>query len=225
MRTIFFFLLALFCLGTRAQAPAYNFRHLGASQGLADGVVRAIGQDKYGYIWIGTLSGLNRFDGYTVTSFYNNAKDSTSLPAATVRAIWGDRRGRLWIGTESGLVQYDFAGKRFLPVSLLRQYGVYKIIESGDTLYLLTKKGIVVYNPQANTIHPLLNGEHINDFTMRNGTVYAATDSGLLLYDLKEATAQRQPLPSYLGSGISIVCVWTVQTTSGARLKSMEDGW
>jgi ligand-binding sensor domain-containing protein len=217
--------MLVLCIGPiQAQPADYNFRHLGAAQGLSDGVIRAIGQDKYGYIWIGTLSGLNRFDGYTVTTFYNNAKDSTSLPAATVRAILGDSRGRLWIGTEAGMVQYDFAGKRFLPVSPLRQQGVYKIIESGTTLYLLTEKGIVGYNPQANTIITILNGEPLNDFTIRNGTVYAATDNGLLLYNIKTAAAQRRQIPAYLGSGIHRVCVdnagniWCTPKVNGGRL-------
>jgi ligand-binding sensor domain-containing protein len=200
--------MLVLCIGPiQAQPADYNFRHLGAAQGLSDGVIRAIGQDKYGYIWIGTLSGLNRFDGYTVKTFYNKAKDSTSLPAATVRSILGDSRGRLWIGTEKGLVQYDFAGKRFLPVSPLRQNAVYKIIESGDHLYLLSETGLVVYNPQANTINTLLAGERMNDFTMWNGRLYAATDSGLLLYDIRTKAAQRRPIPAYLGSGIRRVCV------------------
>ena len=48
------------------QLPSFNFHHVTTSNGLSDGVVRAIGQDKYGYIWIATLSGLNRYNGYSV---------------------------------------------------------------------------------------------------------------------------------------------------------------
>ena len=43
----------MFCV--IAQAPQLKFLHLTTEQGLPDGTVRSVTQDKYGYMWLGTL--------------------------------------------------------------------------------------------------------------------------------------------------------------------------
>ena len=39
------------------------FRHFSVEDGLSSNSVRALMQDKYGFLWIGTDEGLNRYDG------------------------------------------------------------------------------------------------------------------------------------------------------------------
>src|SRR5689334_20571315 len=91
---------AVFCF---AQPESFNFHHLTANDGLNDGVVRAIGQDKYGYIWIGTVSGLSRYNGYSVKIYQNVPGDPTSFPPRGIRSILGDAAGNLWVGCTRGL--------------------------------------------------------------------------------------------------------------------------
>src|SRR5215212_9633396 len=93
------------CHGCFSQSNRFNFHHITTSKGLSDGVVRALGEDKYGYIWIATLSGLNRYNGYEVKKFQNIPRDSTSLPPGSVRSILGDSNGNLWIGNSNGLLK------------------------------------------------------------------------------------------------------------------------
>src|SRR5882724_9108473 len=106
------------------QSSAINFHHLSPVDGLSDGVVRSIGQDKYGYIWIGTLSGLSRYNGYTVSVFQNIPGDSTSLPYGGAWSILGDLTGNLWIGSNRGLYKFDYATSRFLLVKGSREYHI-----------------------------------------------------------------------------------------------------
>ena len=54
------------CLFTLASARPYAVKRLGLEQGLSNSYVVSITQDKHGFIWFATESGLNRFDG---TSF------------------------------------------------------------------------------------------------------------------------------------------------------------
>ncbi|HZI02125.1 MAG TPA: two-component regulator propeller domain-containing protein, partial [Flavisolibacter sp.] len=172
-----------------AQQSQFNFRHLGATQGLADGVVRAIGQDKYGYIWISTLSGLNRFDGYTVRTFYNDSKDSTSIPAHTVRSIFCDRKGRLWLGCNRRLVQFDYATAKFHYVPGTSELGIFKIVQHrSGLLYLHTNQGLVQFDPESLSLKLIKvngNGEEkgfINDMYLHGDQIYLATKEGLSSY-------------------------------------------
>ena len=47
----------------------FRFRHLTVENGLSSNGIRAIVQDKHGYIWFGTDEGLNRYDGKKSRSF------------------------------------------------------------------------------------------------------------------------------------------------------------
>ena len=69
----------------------------------------AIFEDRAGFLWLGTLDGLNRFDPRTeqFLVYRHNSQDPHSLSHNKVNAIWEDRQGTLWIGTENGLNQLD----------------------------------------------------------------------------------------------------------------------
>jgi ligand-binding sensor domain-containing protein len=94
-----------------AQAP-YNFYNLSLEKGLSDARVNDIVQDKYGFMWFATANGLNRYDGYSIKTFYENNKE-TGLPSNNVLALHTTAKGELWIGTQTGCVRYDFIGDRF----------------------------------------------------------------------------------------------------------------
>ena len=51
---------------------AQNIGYLGLEQGLSNNSVTSIYKDKYGFMWFGTLDGLNRFDGYSFEKFRKN---------------------------------------------------------------------------------------------------------------------------------------------------------
>lgn len=101
-------LTIIFYSSTAAQYSSLNFHKLDLQNGLHDGTVRCIGQDKFGYIWIGSVGAINRFDGRTVKQFTNIPGDTTSPYGSQPRCIHSDLNGRLWIGTETGLMEYDF---------------------------------------------------------------------------------------------------------------------
>src|SRR4030088_1877474 len=68
----------------------------------------AIVQDTSGFIWLGTQSGLVRWDGYHFRRYAADTQTPGSLPDSFILALHIDDRGRLWIGTSAGgLAQYD----------------------------------------------------------------------------------------------------------------------
>ena len=58
-----------------AWAQTISFQHLSVDDGLSEEKINAVLQDTRGFIWVGTLDGLDRFDGYTVTEFRRVADD------------------------------------------------------------------------------------------------------------------------------------------------------
>ena len=90
---------------------------IGVKQGLSQGMINCIYQDKEGYMWIGTKDGLNRYDGYQITTYRNNPNDTYSLPDNYCTAIVEDDNGNFWIGTNSkGLYLFDKRTERFYEV-------------------------------------------------------------------------------------------------------------
>lgn len=69
-------------------------------EGLPHNTVKAITQTRDGYLWLGTLEGLVRFDGVRFTVFDNG--NTPPLRDSSISALFEDRSGTLWIGTDSG---------------------------------------------------------------------------------------------------------------------------
>jgi len=75
--------------------------------GISQSVPTALLQDNFGFIWIGTEDGLNRFDGYSFDHFFNDPLDSNSLCHNFITALMQDSRDKIWVGTRNGLSIYD----------------------------------------------------------------------------------------------------------------------
>jgi len=91
----------------------YSITVWGITDGLLPFSVRAITQTADGYLWVGTFSGLCRFDGMRFTVF--TASDTPGLLSDNIRTMHAGSDGILWLGTEGqGLLQYQRG--QFSPV-------------------------------------------------------------------------------------------------------------
>jgi ligand-binding sensor domain-containing protein len=75
------------------------------SDGLSDNYVSSLVIDKKGFLWIGTLEGLNVFDGYGVTSYFK--KQQPEMASNNVIHLTCDSRNRIWMGTAEGISWID----------------------------------------------------------------------------------------------------------------------
>ena len=111
--TLLFVLLA----GSGAQAQwdtlYLPFRALTIEDGLSQGMVSSIIQDRAGFMWFATKDGLNRYDGYSFRVFRHDPADSSTVRDNFIQAIHEDRAGLLWVGTNSGLDVFDPATEVF----------------------------------------------------------------------------------------------------------------
>jgi ligand-binding sensor domain-containing protein/DNA-binding response OmpR family regulator/nitrogen-specific signal transduction histidine kinase len=64
-------------------------------------------QDSYGYIWVATDYGLNKYDGVRFTHYLNNQRVPSSLLSNNVKTLMVDRQGTLWVGCNNGLQYYN----------------------------------------------------------------------------------------------------------------------
>jgi ligand-binding sensor domain-containing protein/signal transduction histidine kinase len=103
--------------------PDIHFEHYTPAEGLSAAQVRSILQDSFGFIWIGTPDGLNRFDGSQFNIYRHKADDSNSLNNNIVNALALDDRGRVWVATNKGLCFFDYADGLFHPVDIGRNNG------------------------------------------------------------------------------------------------------
>ncbi|HEU5080574.1 MAG TPA: two-component regulator propeller domain-containing protein [Opitutaceae bacterium] len=73
-----------------------------AEDGLPQNTVTAITQTRDGYLWVGTLAGLARFDGERFFTF--DSSTNPRLPESRISTLFENRDGVLWIGHESGSI-------------------------------------------------------------------------------------------------------------------------
>ncbi|MEM7582660.1 MAG: two-component regulator propeller domain-containing protein [Acidobacteriota bacterium] len=91
-----------------AEVPGLErLEHLPMENPLSSEWVRVIHQDHQGFLWLGSINGIHRFDGLTVKSFAHDPGDPHSLPNNFINAIFADRRGVLWVATADGLARMD----------------------------------------------------------------------------------------------------------------------
>lgn len=90
------------------------FTKYASEDGLSQMVVRAIIQDRDGFIWVGTEDGLNKFDGYDFKVYRNIRNDSSSLPDNFIYCLSPAADGGVWVGTNSGgLAKYNVTSNSF----------------------------------------------------------------------------------------------------------------
>ena len=80
---------------------------IGVEQGLSNETIRSIYQDKNGFMWFGTLDGLNRYDGYSFKVYHNRFQDTSSLLSNVIYGITEDRQGNIWLGTRLGVCRLN----------------------------------------------------------------------------------------------------------------------
>ena len=86
-------------------ARPMSFRHLSTAEGLSQNTVMDVHQDAYGYVWLATENGLDRFDGYRVHRYQRGQASKGELTNDYIWQIAEDDSG-LWLATDGGGVAH-----------------------------------------------------------------------------------------------------------------------
>lgn len=146
MRSVFL-LIFLFTVAVCGMAESRVTDRLGIRDGLSNNFVTDIAQDGYGFLWIATDNGLNRFDGERFIVF--DEKDK-SLKGNSIDAIYyDDVAGYIWVGTKKGVNIIDCRTLRNVDLQIpaeIAGYGVADFTPDSDGgIYLLGKYGFIAH--------------------------------------------------------------------------------
>ncbi len=111
-------LLPVWIVPCLAQYQTLRFDRLTIEDGLPNPSVMDILQDRDGFIWIGTLSGIVRYDGYEMKNYLPAAESIDSLPELDIPKFYQDKSGNLWLilrYQKAKLFKYDPHSDQFIP--------------------------------------------------------------------------------------------------------------
>jgi len=139
-------LLAL-CFVMVVKGQIVEFERLDISDGLSSSRVYCINQDKYGFIWVGTIDGLNIYNGIDFKHFYPDPGDSNSLPGSVIEQVVfnGDTA---FVATSSGLCMMDVVTKKCSQIDLgaNARINTLHFEKISGILWIGTASGLLKYN-------------------------------------------------------------------------------
>jgi ligand-binding sensor domain-containing protein/signal transduction histidine kinase len=189
------------------------------AQGNNLGLIAGITQDKHGFLWLATHTGLHRYDGYELLTYVNNRFDKNSLADNRLECITADRNGVIWVGVwATGLDRFDPKTGEYThfrhdpkdPKSLSDDLVTALLEDSDGNLWVGTHRGVNLLHPETGTFtryqHDPENPTSISDnkvralYQDRQGTIWVGTGSpweskpeegGLNRFDPKTGTFKR----------------------------------
>ncbi len=171
--------------------------------GLSQSAVSSLMLDSYGFLWIGTQDGLNRYNGYTFKAYRNNPLDKTTLCNNNINSICEDNDKNLWIGTWNGLSYYNRSDNVFKnyfhdpdDVNSLSSNRVFHVFQdSYGIVWIKTLESLDRYDPSTDSF---IRYPHFSDpfsFTTENNDfkifedsqqrLWVGTKDGLMLFNRK----------------------------------------
>lgn len=230
-----FFVLSVFW--SNAQPDNMSLRYLRTEEGLSQNEVTSILQDNEGFMWFGTRSGLNRYDGYEFLVFNQVPGDSSSLVNTSIEKIYKDSKGIIWIGTKSnGISRYNPVSGKFLNMpyngpsaqNILPDKRVVSFCEDrdGDMWIGTWNGGLLKYNPETGKGKTYQLAATINVIIQSSdGIVWVGTNDGLLEYDqaadsfkLQNSSMDQDQVPSIIEDR-NHAFLWILQNNKSALVK------
>lgn len=210
MRVKFYSLVAVtlifVCINALGQSSQYRFSHLDVGDGLSHNQVNCIFKDSQGFMWFGTASGLNRFDGYTFKIFRHDDNNKNSVIYDFITKVFEGPDKKLWISTRGGYCFYDPETEQFnsdmslllRPLKLPLYQNVTQVVRTGpsDFWFLYPDSGIYRYNTltkqtkryyHSSNSTPALYSSSISDITVdAKGNIWIVYgDAAVEMFDIK----------------------------------------
>ncbi len=206
-----------------AQGSDYTIQHYTVENGLSQNTVMSILQDKDGYMWFGTWDGLNKFDGYTFTTYKSRPNDGQAMRSNRIDFLYEDALGYIWLQTYDGKIyRFDKQTETFADLECtadkLRRGAQYYFAEPRPgEMWFATNQGAVQVMPH--TVNPIVYGSAATPFVLADegGNVWYASQDTLcwVSSDGKQFTAYGTPKGvQYASAAACKTAIW-FGTTNG----------
>lgn len=138
-----------------SQTEQYKFTNVDVNDGLSHNQIKCFVKDSRGFMWFGTISGLNRYDGYSIKTYRNIPGDSRSVSNSDINSLFEDPDGNIWMTTWTGIDIYDPKTERFHhdPNIYLQKFSIptgnisdIKKDRFGNYWFVHTTQGLFKYN-------------------------------------------------------------------------------
>jgi diguanylate cyclase (GGDEF)-like protein len=224
------------------------FDRLGIADGLPHSITTAVVQDRQGLVWIGTMGGLVRYDGYRLQVFADVAGRAPGLPDAYVRCLLALPDGGLLIGTNAGgLSRFDPAGNRFrnYPVgdggTVDRK--IYALADDGGHgVWIATEHGLDHLDLASDRIEHVATGDgpaprSFSVLQDRAGNLWLGNNAGLFVRRAGTREFVRPPRPREESVAIVLADqiwalredregrLWAGSVQAGAAWRDPDGGW
>lgn len=190
---ITFFLISLYGHSQFPERNSYNFERISIQEGLSHVTVNTVYQDKKGFMWFGTVRGLNRYDGYNFRVYRNATKDSSTLISDYIHCIIEDENDDMWVGDAGGLNLYNREQDNFIRIFMPEFVGVQSLKSIGDNkIWVGCKNGLFLFDSKKREIIKSVSGKYINRFMIsKDGKYWIGTENnGLFVANKKGITEQ-----------------------------------
>lgn len=191
VRIILLILSVDFALSVGAAPAQFSFLKYQIDNGLSHNTVWCTLQDSYGFIWMGTNEGLNRFDGKHYRLFNLHEQGWEVSGSNQILSLFEDKQKQLWIGTSRGIYLYDLQTETFQQFTLHTEDGipisceVSNIIsdDMGRVWIGTSGQGLFIYNPETNTLiqNSLYAGFVWALYKSPSGNIYMNSHEGNIL--------------------------------------------
>lgn len=198
MRKTFLAVFLLISLITVGQNQI-RFERITVEDGLSQSSINSMVQDNYGYLWVGTSDGINKYDGNKFYQYHHIDNDSTSIPNNRIRKLFVDESQNVWISVDGYLSRYQREKNIFVNYSLNLKDEEGKPMEVNSFqqerahLFLLgTLSGIWQFNTRNGQIErksefSLFDHENVRSIIFdRHKRTWVATESSVYLREKDE---------------------------------------
>jgi signal transduction histidine kinase/ligand-binding sensor domain-containing protein/DNA-binding response OmpR family regulator len=221
-----------------AQNNEFQFSRLDIANGLSHNQVNTMLKDSKGFMWFGTLSGLNKYDGYKFKVYKHIEGDTTSLNDDFIVTIAEGPDNKLWIETRNGYNIYDPATERFshdigryLKSINIPDKGItaVKKDKAGNFWFLNANSGIYKYQERTKTTVHVKYQPNIATSIYSNSVTDLASDSkGNIWLVYNQGVLERIDPKSYRVNSrkrISSALPWGLNTGYRVFIDKQDDVW
>lgn len=190
------------------QAGHYYYKQISLKDGLPS-TVRCILTDEQGFVWIGTRSGLGRYDGHELKKYIHQADHPHSLPHNLINQITEDKQNNIWILTDKGVACYQRQSDDFFIPTDEKGNNIlaYSTCLMKDGVLFGSQNKVYFYNYQNSSLRLLQTFNQEPNFNITLLSLWNAHTllccsrwQGLLLLDLN--TGKHSPPPFDCGKEI-----------------------